>query len=221
MKKILIFSPHPDDETLGAGGAIAKHAKNGDSLYWCIVTEGYTPEWSEQFLAKRKKEVAEVEKIYGFKKTFSLGFPSVKLDLQGSKKINDAIAKVISEVKPDVIYAPYPGDLNIDHGIVFHSIMVASRPKDGMHIEKILCYETLSETEWGAHSKERAFVPNAYVDIQETFEIKMKAMHVYSSELKSPPHPRSAEVLKALAVKRGSECGLMMAEAFQLVRLIE
>ena len=38
MSKIIIISAHPDDETLGAGGAILKHKKNGDEIHWLIVT---------------------------------------------------------------------------------------------------------------------------------------------------------------------------------------
>jgi LmbE family N-acetylglucosaminyl deacetylase len=62
------------------------------------------------------------------------------------------------------------------------------------------------------------FIPNVYVDIQDTFEKKIKAMKAYKSELKQYPHPRSLEIIKALAEKRGSEVGLKFAEAFMLVR---
>ena len=38
MKKVIIISAHPDDETLGAGGALLRHKANGDKVYWLIVT---------------------------------------------------------------------------------------------------------------------------------------------------------------------------------------
>lgn len=40
MKKIAIIAAHPDDETLGTGGAIAKHVASGDSVSVLIVGEG-------------------------------------------------------------------------------------------------------------------------------------------------------------------------------------
>ncbi len=43
--KILFIAPHPDDETIGAGGAIARHIALGDDVFWCIVTQGYAPPW--------------------------------------------------------------------------------------------------------------------------------------------------------------------------------
>ena len=38
MMKILVFAPHPDDEVLGCGGVMAKHAAEGDEVYVCIAT---------------------------------------------------------------------------------------------------------------------------------------------------------------------------------------
>jgi LmbE family N-acetylglucosaminyl deacetylase len=45
MRKILVIAPHPDDEVLGCGGTIAKYTKQGDEVYLCIVTKGYSPDW--------------------------------------------------------------------------------------------------------------------------------------------------------------------------------
>ena len=38
MSKILIISPHADDETLGAGGSLLKFRDMGNDLYWINVT---------------------------------------------------------------------------------------------------------------------------------------------------------------------------------------
>jgi LmbE family N-acetylglucosaminyl deacetylase len=37
-KKVLFIAPHPDDETLGAGGTILKHKAQGDKIFWLILT---------------------------------------------------------------------------------------------------------------------------------------------------------------------------------------
>ena len=39
MKKVIVISPHPDDETLGCGGTLLKHISNGDQVSWVIVTD--------------------------------------------------------------------------------------------------------------------------------------------------------------------------------------
>ena len=38
--KILVIAAHPDDETLGAGGTIAKHIENDDDVMIIILTDG-------------------------------------------------------------------------------------------------------------------------------------------------------------------------------------
>lgn len=216
--KVLVIAPHPDDEVLGCGGTIARHAKQGDDIYLCIVTKGYTPDWSEEFLKNRPKEVEKASRILGIEKTYFLDYPTVKLDTIPQKELNEAVSKVVNEVNPDVLYIPHKGDLNKDHRLVFDAAMVAVRPKLRSAIRKVLSYETLSETEWAAPFTENAFIPNVYVDISKTLEIKLKAMSEYRSELREYPHPRSLEAISALAKLRGSSIGVKVAEAFMLVR---
>lgn len=216
--KILIIAPHLDDEVLGCGGTIVKHSKRGDEVYLCIVTKAYTPDWSEEYLEKRKKELEATNGILGIKKTYSLGFPTVKLDTISQKELIRAIVEVINKVGPEVVYFPHGGDVNKDHRLVFEATLVATRPAVDSSIKKLLCYETLSETEWGRGFSD--FIPNLYEDIDKEFETKLKAMNVYQSEVREFPHPRSLKGISVLAEKRGSEAGLLKAEAFVLIRQI-
>ena len=220
MKKILVIAPHPDDEVLGCGGTIAKHVKEGDEVYLCIVTKGYTPDWSEEFIKNRPKEIKKSNEILGIEKTYFLNFPTAKLDTIPQKELNDSISNIVKEIKPEIVYAPHEGDLSKEHRLIFEAALVATRPKPGSSVKKILCYETLSETEWGRNLIKKMFIPNVYIDISNTLKEKLKAMKAYKSELKEYPHPRSLEIIKALAKKRGSEAGLKFAEAFMLIREI-
>lgn len=219
-RKILVIAPHPDDEVLGVGGAIAKHAKKGDEVYLCVVTKAYTPDWSEEFLKNRQKEIKKANKILGVKNTYFLDFPTVKLDTVPQKELSEAISNVVNKVRPAVVYIPHRGDVNKDHRLVFETAVVALRPKPRSVVRKVLSYETLSETEWAAPPTEDVFAPNVYVDISDTLKTKLNAMSAYKSELKKYPHPRSLEGITALANKRGIEAGLKAAEAFMLVREI-
>jgi len=217
---VLVIAPHPDDEVLGCGGTVARHNKKGDEVYLCVITKAYTPDWSEEFIENRPKEVARANEILGIKKTFFLDLPTVKLDTIPQKELIDLIYQCLSEVNPEIVYLPHWGDMNKDHRLVFEASIVALRPLRLEAISRILCYETLSETEWGVPLAESIFVPNVYVDIADTLDDKLKAMSAYPSELRDYPHPRSLEMLKVLAQKRGSEAGLTAAEAFMLVREI-
>ena len=196
--KVLIVAPHPDDEVLGCGGTIARLGQEGFDIHVLIVTTAYAPDWSEEFIKNRKREIKEAHRILGVRKTHFLNYPTAKLDTISRKKINSDLAKIIEKIKPDIVFLPFKGDLHHDHRIIFEASLVALRPAS-FRIKKILSYETLSETEWGQELY--TFKPNIYFDITNTFEKKVQAIKAYLSELREFPHPRSIEAIEALAKK--------------------
>lgn len=220
MSKVLVIAPHPDDEVLGCGGTIKKYSKKGDEVFLCIVTKPYTPDWSEEYIENKKKEIEDSNNVLGIKKTFFLDLPTVKLDTVPQKQLNDLIYKCVKEVNPEIVFIPFFGDINKDHQLVSESSRVAVRPKPGSKIKKVFLYEVLSETEWAkpAQKIEEVFIPNNYEDILDFLPDKLSAMESYKSELKEYPHPRSLEGIEVLAKKRGMEAGLKYAEAFMLLR---
>ena len=216
--KILIIAPHPDDEVLGCGGTIAKYAARGDKVNVCYVTRAYPPDWSDEYLQKKEEEIRQSNAILGISKRFDLNYPTVMLDTIPQKEINSSMAKIIAEVRPDCTFIPHQGDLNKDHRIAHDAALVALRPISHRCIY-ILSYETLSETEWGTGIS--TFEPCYYVNISDTIETKIRAMEAFKTELKESPHPRSLDVIRYLARKRGSEILVDAAEVFMPIRIIE
>jgi LmbE family N-acetylglucosaminyl deacetylase len=217
MDKVLIVVPHPDDEVLGCGGTIARHASHGDRIEQVIMTKVSRPYWSEEEI---KEDTLKAGGVLGITKTHFWDMPAVRLDTVPQKELNDSLITLIEELKPDIVYIPHIGDINKDHRLIAEAVMVAVRPKPGCSIKKVLAYETLSETEWSAPVASNAFIPTAYVDITDTLETKLKAMNVYEKELREFPHPRSLEAISNLAALRGSHVGVKAAEAFMLIREI-
>lgn len=218
--KILVIAPHPDDEVLGCGGTIKKYSRQGHDVHVCYVTKGYEPDWTSEYLKNKAAEVANVQRILAIKKYYWLDFPTVKLDTTPQKELNDCLAEIMREIKPDVIYTPGQGDLNSDHRIIFAATLVAARPLPGSSIKEVLSYEVPSETEWGRNLAN--FVPNYYTELaQDDLQTKLEAMRAYGSEIKNFPHPRSLEVIEALAKLRGSEIGCAAAEAFMVIRKVD
>ncbi|MDO8530237.1 MAG: PIG-L deacetylase family protein [bacterium] len=221
--RILVIAPHPDDEVLGCAGTIKKHTKAGDTVSLCIVTKPYTPDWTQEYIENKQKEIKNSCAVLGIKEVHFLDFPTVKLDTVGQKNLNDAIADCVKRVNPQILFIPFWQDINNDHRLVSEAGLVAARPRPGISIKKVLAYEALSETEWGINQAEKledVFLPNYYEDIGQFIESKKEAMSCYASELKEYPHPRSLEGIEILAKKRGMEAGLLYAEAFKLVRQI-
>lgn len=79
--------------------------------------------------------------------------------------------------------------------------------------------EIISETNFGMPHD--TFKPNLYIDITEYFDKKIDALKIYDTELGNPPFPRSIEALKAQATIRGTEAGVLYAEAFRVIKEIE
>lgn len=219
--KILVISPHPDDETLGCGGTILKHKDIGDKIYWLIITNiDVKNGWDKNAVKKRQKEIEIVAEMYGFEKTFKLDYPTAKLDTIPIQKIIESISKVIFEIKPEIIYLPNRSDVHTDHRIAFKTAYSCIKNFRYPFIKKILMYETLSETEFTPALPENIFIPNVFVDITKYFDKKLEIFKIYKSEVMEEPLPRSLEVIEAFNKCRGSQIGKKYAEAFVLLKEI-
>lgn len=219
-KRILVVAPHPDDEVLGVGGTIARFAAEGAEVIVLIVTRGFPPEFDEEFVERGRKEAAEAHELLGVTETVSLSFPAAGLDTVPHRDLNAELASVFRDVRPDILFLPFNGDVHSDHQSVFHSSLVAARPNRGFSPSSIHSYETLSETNWNAPFLTPGFRPNVFVDITDHLEIKLRAMEIYASQIRPFPNERSAESLRALAMLRGSTVGWPAAEAFVLLRAL-
>lgn len=221
MMNVLVIAPHPDDEILGVGGTMAKRILAGHNVYVCIVTKGVPPVFSTEFVEKGRAEARKAHEQLGVTETFFLDFPAVMLEQIPRYELNGKIHDVVQKVKPQEVYIPHRGDMQIDHQMITDAAMVALRPKYQNVVERVYVYETLSETGWNIPNVTNEFIPNVYEDITTTLEAKKNAMKQYQSQLGEFPNPRSVGTLEALAKFRGSTVNVLAAEAFQLVREIK
>lgn len=216
--KVLVVAPHPDDEVLGCGGTIARHTVQGDEVHVLVVTRGASDIYSWEAVETGREELRAAHTLLKISGVHFLDFPAPKLDTIPGYKLADAIGEVIRSLCPNILYLPHRGDIHADHQVVYQAALVAARPINGCSVKRILCYETLSETEWSDPFGDSAFIPTVFVDITDYLDYKLKAMNCYQSQIKQPPHPRSLQVIEALARLRGATVSLPAAEAFMLVR---
>jgi LmbE family N-acetylglucosaminyl deacetylase len=219
---ILVIAPHPDDETLGCGGALLKHKQAGDQIHWVIVTRGYEPAWSKEVLDRKENEIRRVADAYGFNHVIRLDLPTIKLDTLPLGDVMDSLNKAINEIRPACVYLNHSGDVHSDHRVIFDATLSVLKPfnsaKQG--VKRILSYETLSSTDAMPPGVARSFVPNVFIDVSGFIEKKLEIMSLYESEVQPYPLPRSIETLRALGRVRGATIGVEYAEAFMLVREI-
>jgi len=218
--RVLVLAPHPDDEVLGVGGTIARFAAEGAEIYIAILTKGYPPAFDNKSVRRARSEAVAAGIALGARKTIFLSLPAAALDTVAHRKINARLVELYQATHPDVLFIPFNGDIHLDHQRIFHSALVACRPNSVGRPKSIYAYETLSESNWNAPYLTPGFSPNVFVDISEHLEKKLKAMRLYRSQLKSFPHERSLETIRALALLRGSTAGCSAAESFVLVRQV-
>ena len=217
--KILAVVAHPDDEVIGCGGSLLKHQYNGDEINIMYMTDGESSRTSNSKVFHRHKNAIDVCNFLNVKKKRFLNLPDNALDTFPLLSIIKIIKKEIDNIKPNIIYTHFSGDLNIDHSIISNAVMVACRPEPSNKVEKIYAFEVLSSTEWNFH-KNQTFAPTYFNDISKFIKKKIKLLEIYKNEIRKVPHTRSIENIINLSQIRGKTIGLKYCEAFKLVYTI-
>lgn len=217
--RVLVIAPHPDDETLGCGGALLRHREAGDVVTWCIATAmtaegGYTPER----MAARATEIRAVAAAYRCADVVTFGYPTTTLDIVPMGELVTRFRDVVARATPDIVYLPHRGDAHSDHHMTVDAAWSACKTFRAPSVHRVLAYEVPSETDFAYPMPADSFVPNVFMDITGRVEEKICTMGHYVGELGPHPFPRSAEHIRARAIVRGAAAGVTHAEAFVLLR---
>ncbi len=228
-KRIMIVAAHPDDELIGLGATMHKLVKkHGAIVHAIILGEGITSR-SDTRDTEKWKEVLEAHHAnmnaagahIGFSTIHSYNFSDNRFDSHALLDIVKVVEKEKEEFKPDIIFTHNAGDLNVDHRFSFQAVMTATRPMADEGVTTVITFETNSATDWQYGNHPENFHPNLYIEIsEEDLQAKIDALKEYKFEIRDYPHPRSEKALRVLAEYRGYTSGCMMAEAFEVVRMI-
>lgn len=110
---ILIFSPHPDDETIATGGYIKAATYVGAKVWIVLVTDG-----NKHHLEKiryNEFETATNELGVSFDHLIYLNYPDGSLKNENQASVQEAFKKIILQVNPNIIFIPHPKDTHPDH----------------------------------------------------------------------------------------------------------
>lgn len=141
-KKIIVFSPHVDDETIGLGGTLLKHRKEGNEIILVYLTDGggSTSDSSRQELVSQRKEEGEVlRETYGLDKVYFLDEADGVLD-SSDKGLLRKIKDILVEENPDLIYTPFLIDGHRDH-VETTKALIKSLKRWKDNFENIYLYE--------------------------------------------------------------------------------
>ncbi len=218
-ERVFAIYAHPDDEVLGAGATLARHASGGDEVCVLLLATGLAArgEYDRGPIAVLREDARRAADVLGAASVDFADFPDNAMDTVPLLDVIQRIESFLSDRAPTIVYTHHGGDLNVDHRIVHQATVTALRPLAVGTCQTVLAGEVNSSTEWAPRPLE-PFVPTEFVDVTSSIDTKVQALECYTTEIRAWPHPRSAEGVRALARWRGAQSGFDAAEAFVTVR---
>ncbi|MBN1157019.1 PIG-L family deacetylase [Candidatus Woesearchaeota archaeon] len=198
--KVLIISPHPDDDVLGCGGTICKHIRQGHDItvvYLCNGEKGIKGNKDEKEVARiRKNEAKEAARIMGIRNLVFLEQKDYRI--KATKDVVERMKKIMVDLKPNIIYIPWFFDSHRDHKEANRIFAKACTIKT-----KVCAYEVWT-----------ALMPSRIVDITDVWKKKAEAIRKHKSQLNELNYEKA--ILSLNCYRALTYCGEKMeyAEAF-------
>lgn len=177
--KVLVLSPHPDDDIIGCGGVLAMHVKQGDAVKVVYTSDGSlgfadikrpTQREKTELVREREFEAKEAAKVIGVD---DLVFWRYK---DGNISANSSAVKLmqnlLSSYKPDIVYIPSFQDPNSDH---FETCKIFAESIRLLSFE----FEIISYEVWSP------LFANRIISIDKYINQKKQALEAHRTQLKS------------------------------------
>lgn len=172
--RVLVLAPHPDDEVIGCGGAVALHRRQGDDVKVVIVTDGAAGDAlgyyaGQNYLELRREEARRAAAIVGVKELEFWDYPDGQL--AQADDLPERLSALFEADRPDIIYRPSTSEIHPDHwalGVAVEAALRCYRPA-----VNDFCYEIWATVQ-----------PSHVIDITSVWEVKRKAVEQYESQLR-------------------------------------
>lgn len=217
--RILVLSPHADDEVLGCGGFLARRAAEGHEIHVLVATIGDVLNSDGSLKStndERRAELAEASRILGVAHHEVL-FEDCENRLDTLPRIDvvTRFDRALMEGQYDHVMLPGPSH-HQDHRVVLEAGLAALRTRPAVRSVRLIAQY---EYAWSAWPESAPSIGRWYVSITKTLPQKLAALRAYRSQLAAAPHPLSPASVERLAAQRGAECGVDYAELFHVVRM--
>ena len=234
QQRILVITPHADDETYGCAGTIARTKALGGEVYVVLVSVADFVHYgvgvdSGPKLVSERTRLAEFSSVMRHLKVddwdvlYTDAANHLALDAVPRKELVGLLESqgrlAIDKLNPTMVMLP-ARSYNQDHEAVFLAGITATRPGCPDPGEKytvpfVLTYDNTSLF-WSGESTH--FHPNVFIDISEYLDTKLDALRMHASQLRGPLYHGSPEGLELATRLRGREVGVEAAEGFVLLR---
>jgi len=121
MSTVLAVVAHPDDETIGAGGTLARHAAAGDDVHVLVLGDGVTSRYDERTPAaeaeieRRRERARSAADTLGVDSITFEDFPDNAFDSIPLLELTQRVETALDRHAPEMLYTHHYGDLSADH----------------------------------------------------------------------------------------------------------
>lgn len=233
-QRLLVITPHADDETYGCAGTMARIKALGGQVFVTLVSAADLAHYSTDERGLRTQvttagqtrldEFASVMKhlkVDDYDVLFTDDDSYMALDAVPRKRIvqqfEAAGRLAIDRIEPTMVMIPAVS-YNQDHEAVYRAGVTATRPGapgQKYTVPFVLAYDNTSLFWSGTESR---FSPNFYVDVSEFLDTKIEAMRLHASQVRQSLYHGSPEGLELATRVRGREISVDAAEGFVMMR---
>ncbi|MBL7827447.1 MAG: PIG-L family deacetylase [Saprospiraceae bacterium] len=199
--RILVLSPHPDDDVFGCGGALIRHINLGHQVFIAYVTDGslgITGKGLKETVAIRKAEAVQASSIIGVPESALYFLQQPDGNLEVTDAAIQSLKAVIAETRPNLIYLPSFVDNHSDH---FQTNLLLNAALTSPVL--ISAYEIWTP-----------IIPNRLVDVSGVMDQKITAMKAHQSQLEAMHYAEAMVGLNTYRALMYAKKRMRFAEAF-------
>lgn len=192
-ERVLVLSPHPDDESIGCGGTLVQLAARGSRIEVMFMTAG---------TAQREQEARAAARLLGLRDVRFLGGQDGGLNVQTG--LVEPFMQLIAWNNYQVIFCPWPRDKHLDHQATFAIL------RDAVN------QSTLTDAELWFYEVWSPLSPNRIVDIGPALATKMAAIACHRSQMREKDYVVLARRMAKTRAKASGLPNVLYAEAFSV-----
>lgn len=221
-QRALVVAAHPDDETLGCGGTIARLTAEGVAVHVLAVTvRAVSMRGTVSDPQVRVDEFSSACEALGVTSGAVAWIDETgELDIAARPRaVVDLIERhehvSLTTVRPDALLIPAASGFHQDHHVVHQAAVAAARVHGTQHTPRVVVGFRGVEDRWSVRDEPW----RVHVDISEYWPAKQRALTCYATQLRGNGHPRNVEHIRAVDAAAGGALGWRYGETFVPYRL--
>jgi LmbE family N-acetylglucosaminyl deacetylase len=181
-QRVLVITPHADDDVLGCGGLLAKLAGQGAEIHVLFLTDSSggeeVTEHQQEYAERRRHEARAALELLGITNIEHLDLPDGRLD-QFMNLAAGAIERELLDVRPDLLLAVSPLEVTSDHQAAFAALhRTLSGLRGGSQLD-----EAVADLRILLYEINHPGYPDVLVDVSAEIQALSEAIKKHSSQL--------------------------------------